>query len=304
MKKIYCFSFIFILYLAKGIAYAQQQPAYLDISIPLEERVESLISLLTLEEKVGQMMYNSPAIPRLDIPAYNWWNEALHGVGRAGVATVFPQAIGLGATFDEDLAKRVATAISDEARAMNNASIDKGYHLQYGGLTFWTPNVNIFRDPRWGRGQETYGEDPFLTSRLGVAFVKGLQGDHPHYLKVAACAKHFAVHSGPERLRHEFNAEASLKDMRETYFPAFKSLVDAKVEAVMCAYNKGNYEGEEVVQLYLTDEKASTRVPLYSLKGFKRVKLLPEASTKVNFTITPEMMRLIDEQGRSRLEPG
>jgi beta-glucosidase len=222
---------------------AQETALYLDSSKPLDARAKDLVSKLTLEEKVLQMMHHSPAIPRLNIPAYNWWNEALHGVGRSGVATIFPQAIGLGASFDEDLALRVSTAVSDEARAMYNASIAKGYHEQYSGLTFWTPNINIFRDPRWGRGQETYGEDPFLTSRLGVAFVKGLQGNNPNYLKTSACAKHFAVHSGPERLRHEFNAVASLKDMRETYLPAFKALViEGNVESVMCAYNRTNGE--------------------------------------------------------------
>ncbi|HTH55000.1 MAG TPA: glycoside hydrolase family 3 N-terminal domain-containing protein [Cyclobacteriaceae bacterium] len=218
---------------------AQTAP-YLDSSKPIDVRVNDLIGRLSLEQKVSQMNYASPAIPSLKIPAYNWWSEALHGVARSGVATVFPQAIALGATFDENLLFRVSTAISDEARAMFNASIEKGYHQHYGGLTFWTPNINIFRDPRWGRGQETYGEDPFLTATMGVAFVKGLQGDDPNYLKVAACAKHFAVHSGPERLRHEFNAQASPKDLRETYLPAFKALVDAKVEAVMCAYNRTN----------------------------------------------------------------
>lgn len=225
-----------------GLCMAQEGPVFRDASKPLETRVQNLISQLTIEEKVHQMMHNSPAIPRLNIPAYNWWNEALHGVGRGGVATVFPQAIGLGATFDEDLAFRVSSAISDEARALYNASVAKGFHKQYGGLTFWTPNINIFRDPRWGRGQETYGEDPYLTSRLGVSFVKGLQGDNPNYLKTAACAKHFAVHSGPEKLRHEFNAVSSPKDLWETYLPAFKALVDADVEAVMCAYNRTNDE--------------------------------------------------------------
>ncbi|AHJ99528.1 glycoside hydrolase family 3 N-terminal domain-containing protein [Hymenobacter swuensis] len=226
-------------------AYAQPAAApvrYLDPSQPLNVRVQDLLGRLTLAEKADQMMYNSQAIGRLDIPAYNWWNEALHGVGRAGAATVFPQAIGLGATFDEDLALRVSTAISDEARAMYNAAVAKGYRQQYSGLTFWTPNINIFRDPRWGRGQETYGEDPTLTGRLGVAFVQGLQGNDPRYLKTAACAKHFAVHSGPEKLRHEFNAVASPQDLQETYLPAFKQLVDAKVEAVMCAYNATNGE--------------------------------------------------------------
>ncbi|MBW3128148.1 glycoside hydrolase family 3 N-terminal domain-containing protein [Hymenobacter profundi] len=225
-------------------AQAQQSATalYLDPKQPLNARVNDLISKLTLEEKADQMMYNSKAIERLNIPAYNWWNEALHGVGRAGAATVFPQAIGLGATFDEDLAKRVSTAISDEARAMYNVAVAKGYRQQYSGLTFWTPNINIFRDPRWGRGQETYGEDPTLTGRLGVAFVQGLQGNDPRYLKTAACAKHFAVHSGPEKLRHEFNAQASPQDLWETYLPAFHQLVNAKVEAVMCAYNATNGE--------------------------------------------------------------
>ena len=223
-------------------ARAQTTPVFRNPAQPLRVRVNDLISKLTLAEKADQMMYNSQAIERLGIPAYNWWNEALHGVGRAGAATVFPQAIGLGATFDDDLAKRVATAISDEARASYNAAIAKGYHQQYSGLTFWTPNINIFRDPRWGRGQETYGEDPTLTGRIGVAFVQGLQGPDPQHLKVAACAKHFAVHSGPEKLRHVFNAEATPQDLQETYLPAFHQLVDAKVEAVMCAYNSTNGE--------------------------------------------------------------
>ena len=216
--------------------------AFRDPSLPIDTRVADLIERMTLEEKVSQMMYDSPAIERLGIPAYNWWNECLHGVARAGRATVFPQAIGMAATFDDELLGRVATAISDEARAMYHAAIAQDYRLRYGGLTFWTPNINIFRDPRWGRGQETYGEDPYLTSVMGSTFVRGLQGDNPAYLKVAACAKHYAVHSGPEELRHEFDAQASLKDMYETYLPAFKALVDAKVEAVMCAYNRTNGE--------------------------------------------------------------
>ncbi len=227
--------------LTYGNAHAQNE-IYLDTSKSIDTRVNDLISKLTLEEKVQQMMYDAPAIPRLNIPAYNWWNEALHGVARSGVATIFPQAIGMAATFDDSLIFHVASTISDEARAMYNASIKRGYHLWYGGLTFWTPNINIFRDPRWGRGQETYGEDPYLTSRLGVAFVKGMQGDDPKYLKVAACAKHFAVHSGPEKLRHEFNAQPSMKDLWETYLPAFHALVNANVEAVMCAYNRTNNE--------------------------------------------------------------
>ncbi len=241
MSKLY---FLILIFLIINVSSAKSQytAAYLDPIVPVETRINDLISKLTLEEKVSQMLYNSPAIPRLNIPEYNWWNECLHGVARSGIATIFPQSIGLGATFDRDLVFRIGTAISDEARAMHNASVAKGYRLQYGGLTFWTPNINIFRDPRWGRGQETYGEDPYLTSVLGVALVKGLQGDHHRYLKTAACAKHFAVHSGPEGLRHEFNALASLKDMYETYLPAFKSLVDAGVESVMCAYNRTNDE--------------------------------------------------------------
>jgi len=239
MKNRYKLILLFLLVLNFTV-HAQQGPVYLDPSQPVKVRVKDMVSKFTLAEKVDQLMYNSPAIPRLDIPAYNWWSEALHGVGRSGVATVFPQAIGLGSTFDPNLALRVSTAISDEARAMFNAAVSRGNYQKYGGLTFWTPNINIFRDPRWGRGQETYGEDPFLTSQMGVAFVKGLQGDNPKYLKVAACAKHFAVHSGPERLRHVFNAVASPKDLWETYLPAFKSLVDNGVEAVMCAYNSTN----------------------------------------------------------------
>jgi len=223
------------------MANAQQEP-YLNQSLPVEVRVNNLVSKLTLEEKVYQMMNGSPAIPRLHIPEYNWWNEALHGVARSGVATIFPQAIGMAATFDDSLIFKVASSISDEARAMYNASVKKGYRSQYGGLTFWTPNINIFRDPRWGRGQETYGEDPFLTATLGVKFVNGLQGNNSKYLKVAACAKHFAVHSGPEKLRHTFNAQPSQKDLWETYLPAFHALVNAKVEAVMCAYNRTDGE--------------------------------------------------------------
>ncbi|GHU24511.1 glycosyl hydrolase [Spirochaetia bacterium] len=204
-----------------------------------EVRIKKLISQMTLEEKVSQLSYTSPAIPRLNIPEYNWWNECLHGVARAGVATVFPQAIALGAIFDEEFTQRVADAISDEARAKYHEAVKQGNRGQYWGLTFWTPNVNIFRDPRWGRGQETYGEDPYLTSRIGCAFVRGLQGPDREHLKVAACAKHFAVHSGPERFRHEFNAQVSPKDLNETYLPAFKALVtEAGVEAVMGAYNR------------------------------------------------------------------
>lgn len=213
-----------------------------DTNRPTDERVNDLISHLTLEEKVTQLLHTSKAVPRLGIPEYDWWNECLHGVGRAGCATVFPQAIGLAATFDKDLLFNIATAISDEARAKYNAAQKIENRNRYRGLTFWSPNINIFRDPRWGRGQETYGEDPYLTSVLGTAFVKGLQGDNPGYLKVAACAKHFAVHSGPEKMRHHFNARVSKKDLYETYLPAFKALVEAGVEIIMGAYNRTNDE--------------------------------------------------------------
>ena len=206
------------------------------------KKAEALVAQMTLEEKASQLKYDAPAIKRLGIPAYNWWNEGLHGVARAGQATVFPQAIGLGATFDTDLIGEIADTIATEARAKYNAVSKKGDRDIYKGLTLWSPNVNIFRDPRWGRGHETYGEDPYLTSRLGVAFVKGLQGNGKT-MKAAACAKHFAVHSGPEAVRHEFNAVASKKDMTETYLPAFKALVEeAGVEAVMGAYNRTNGE--------------------------------------------------------------
>ncbi len=214
---------------------------WLDTGRSFEARAADLVSRMTLEEKVGQMQNAAPAIPRLDIPAYDWWNEALHGVARAGEATVFPQAIGLAATFDVDLMHEVATVISDEARAKHNEFLRQDRHARYQGLTFWSPNINIFRDPRWGRGQETYGEDPFLTARMGVAFVRGLQGEHRRYTKVDATAKHFAVHSGPESSRHEFDARPTERDLHETYLPAFEALVkEAGVNAVMGAYNRVN----------------------------------------------------------------
>ena len=216
------------------------QPAYLDTNLPIPERVEDLISRLTLDEKVAMMNHPTQGVPRLGIPGYNFWSEALHGVARNGRATVFPQAIGLAATWDKDLIRQTATAISDEGRAKYHEALRRnGYTDQYQGLTFWSPNVNIFRDPRWGRGQETWGEDPFFTGEMASEFVKGLQGDHPKYLKAAACAKHYAVHSGPEKDRHSFNAIVSKHDLYDTYLPAFKKLVTgAKVEAVMGAYNR------------------------------------------------------------------
>jgi beta-glucosidase len=216
------------------------QPAYLDTNLPFSKRVQDLLSRLTLDEKVAMMNHTAQGVPRLGIPSYNFWNEALHGVARNGRATVFPQTIGMAATWDKDLIHQIATAISDEARAKYHEALRcNGCTEQYQGLTFWSPNVNIFRDPRWGRGQETWGEDPFFTGEMASEFVKGLQGDHPKYLKAAACAKHYAVHSGPEKDRHTFNAIVTKRDLYETYLPAFKKLVmEAKVEAVMGAYNR------------------------------------------------------------------
>ena len=206
------------------------------------QNAHELVSRMTLEEKASQLKYDSPAIERLGVPAYNWWNEALHGVARAGTATVFPQAIGMAAMFDEEMQEKIAEVISEEARAKYNGQSSHNDRDIYKGLTVWSPNINIFRDPRWGRGHETYGEDPYLTGRLGVRFIKGLQGNGK-YLKVAACSKHFAVHSGPEALRHEFNAVASPKDLAETYLPAFEITVrEAEVESVMGAYNRVNGE--------------------------------------------------------------
>ncbi len=206
------------------------------------EAAKKLVAQMTLEEKASQLRFDAPGIPRLGIPAYNWWNEALHGVARAGVATSFPQAVGMAAAFDEELLEEVGAAVAMEGRAKYNASAAHGDRDIYKGLTFWSPNVNIFRDPRWGRGHETYGEDPYLTARLGVAYVKGLQGDAEH-LKTAACAKHFAVHSGPEGVRHEFDARVGAKDLYETYLPAFEACVkEGEVEAVMGAYNRTNGE--------------------------------------------------------------
>lgn len=213
---------------------------YLDTTLSFAERAKDLVGRLTLEEKVGLMNHPAHGIPRLNIPAYNYWSEALHGVARNGRSTVFPQAIAMAATWDKELIRKVATAISDEGRAKYHAALRRnGYTDLYQGLTFWSPNVNIFRDPRWGRGQETWGEDPFFTGEMASAFVKGLQGDHPKYLKAAACAKHYAVHSGPEKDRHTFNAIVTKRELYDTYLPAFKKLVmEAKVESVMGAYNR------------------------------------------------------------------
>jgi len=213
-------------------------------TLELDQRLDDLISNMTLAEKVSQMLHESPAIERLGIPAYNWWNECLHGVARAGVATVFPQATGLAAMWHTNFLHEIAQVIAEEARAKHHEALRNDEHNIYQGLTFWSPNVNIFRDPRWGRGQETYGEDPYLTAQLGVAFVRGLQeGDAPRYLKTAACAKHYAVHSGPEADRHHFNAEVTARELWDTYLPAFEALVrEAQVEIAMGAYNRTNGE--------------------------------------------------------------
>ncbi|WP_051881988.1 glycoside hydrolase family 3 C-terminal domain-containing protein [Parvularcula oceani] len=222
----------------EGAEAASERPAYLDTSLSPEERARDLVSRMTLEEKAAQMYDKAPAIERLGVPEYNWWNEALHGVARAGHATVFPQAIGMAATFDEDLMLDIASTISDEGRAKYHHYIGEDVRAMYGGLTFWSPNINIFRDPRWGRGQETYGEDPFLTGRMAVNFVNGLQGDDDEHLKTVATVKHYAVHSGPEPSRHRDDYSASDADLHETYLPAFKMAFDeTEVESVMCAYN-------------------------------------------------------------------
>lgn len=228
---------------AAAAAQTNDRGLFRDPSKPLEARVDDLVSRMTLAEKISQMQNNAPAIARLGIPEYDWWNEALHGVARAGIATVFPQAIGLAATFDEPLILRTGDVISTEARAKYHESQRRMDFSRYKGLTFWSPNINIFRDPRWGRGQETWGEDPFLAGYLGGAFVRGLQGSDPKYLKTVSTVKHFAVHSGPEPERHGFNAIVSERDLRETYLPAFRStLLDSKAVGVMCAYNAVNGE--------------------------------------------------------------
>src|SRR5271170_7151112 len=224
-------------------ARAQKQPAvpatpWTNTALPLDQRVDSLISRMTFEEKVSQMRDHSPAIPRLGVPKYDWWNEGLHGVAFAGYATNFPQVIGMSATWDTALVHKMAQTISTEARAKYNQAMRDNDHEMFFGLTFWAPNINIFRDPRWGRGQETYGEDPFLTGRMGVAFVSGMQGDDPKYLKVVSTPKHYAVHSGPEPSRHRFNVDVSPHDLEDTYLPAFRATVtEAHAQSVMCAYN-------------------------------------------------------------------
>src|SRR5246500_3551803 len=219
---------------------AQSLP-YMNPALPVAERAKDLIGQMTLEEKVAQMRDHAPAIPRLGVPKYDWWNEGLHGVAFAGYATNFPQVIGMAATWDTSLVHRMGVTVSTEARAKYNQAMREDHHEMFFGLTFWAPNINIFRDPRWGRGQETYGEDPFLTSRMGVAFVTGIQGDDPTYLRAVSTPKHFAVHSGPEPLRHGFDATVTERELRETYLPAFEACVkEGKASSIMSAYSGFN----------------------------------------------------------------
>jgi beta-glucosidase len=247
---------LLIAFLLLGAAQPQDVPGYKNTNLAFEERARDLERRMTLEEKISQLGHTADAIGRLEIPEYNWWNEGLHGVARAGVATVFPQTIGMAATFDDALLGRDAEAISTEFRAKYNASRGQdGSSAWYKGLTVWSPNINIFRDPRWGRGQETYGEDPYLTSRMGVAFVKGLQGDDPRYLKTVATPKHFAVHSGPESTRHEVDVKISRHDLEGTYLPAFRATVmEAGAQSVMCAYNSVNGQPACANQFLLGDQ--------------------------------------------------
>jgi beta-glucosidase len=276
-----------LLLLFAGYSSKAQQPVlpFRQASLSQQARVSDLLSRLTPEEKISLLGFRSQAVDRLGIPAYNWWNEALHGVARAGKATVFPQAIAMAASFNDELMLQVADAISTEARAKYNLAVQQDRRLQYMGLSFWSPNINIFRDPRWGRGQETYGEDPFLTATMGTAFVRGMQGNDKDHLKTAACAKHFAVHSGPEATRHSFNALVDEKDLRETYLYAFKRLVDAGVVSVMCAYNRVNGEpcctGNTLLQQILRKEwgfKGQTVTDCWALEDiWSRHKTLPNS---------------------------
>ncbi|MBI5021531.1 MAG: glycoside hydrolase family 3 C-terminal domain-containing protein [Ignavibacteriales bacterium] len=264
MTRHFLLSYLLMTFLSVSTSHTQEKIEnvllpFQNPDLSIEDRVNDLVSRMTLDEKIKQLLYNAPAIDRLDIPEYNWWNEGLHGVARAGRATVFPQSIGLSATWDTELMHRVATVIADEARAKHHDAVRNGRRGIYEGLTFWAPNINIFRDPRWGRGMETYGEDPYLTGRLAVEFIKGMQGDDPHYFKTIATPKHFAVHSGPEPERHVFNAVVDERDLRETYLPHFRdAVVDGNAQSVMCAYNR--FRGtpccgsNELLQKILHDE--------------------------------------------------
>ena len=234
-------AFFALLLVIPSTAQTNAKPLYLDPSQPFDARVDDLIKRMTLEQKAQQLVNQARAIPDLQVPAYDWWSEALHGVANAGTATVFPEPVGLAATFDDPLIHEMAVVIGTEARAKHNQAVRAGRRDIMEGLDFWSPNINIFRDPRWGRGQETYGEDPFLTGRMGVAFVSGLQGDDPKYFRVISTPKHYAVHSGPEPTRHTIDIQVSKHDMEDTYLPAFRATVtEAKAESIMCAYNRVN----------------------------------------------------------------
>jgi len=276
-------------YAAIGAPAAAQTPAYQNESLAFEARAADLVSRMTLEEKANQMKDVAPAIERLGVPAYNWWNEALHGVARSGLATVFPQAIGFAATWDDSLVFRMATVISDEARAKHHEYVRNDQRQRYQGLTIWSPNINLFRDPRWGRGQETYGEDPFLTGRLAVQFIRGLQGDDPKYFKTIATVKHFAVHSGPEPERHTFDAVVSERDLRETYLPHFETAIkEGKPYSLMCAYNRIDHEAACGSDLLSGILKREWKFPGYVVsdcgaiddmfQGHKVVPTAPEAA--------------------------
>src|SRR5882724_4163 len=250
---------VVVLLFASSLLAQNAQPSkkaiYLDPSQPIDARVDDLISQMTLEEKASQLVNQARSIPRLQVPQYDWWSEALHGVANAGTATVFPEPIGLAATFDSPLIHEMAIVIGTEARAKHNQAVRAGRRDIMEGLDFWSPNINIFRDPRWGRGQETYGEDPFLTGRMGVAFVTGLQGDDPMYFQTIATPKHFAVHSGPETTRHTVDVQVSKHDVEDTYLPAFRAAItEGKAGSVMCAYNRVNAEPACANALLLEDE--------------------------------------------------
>lgn len=342
MRKIFIL-FSIVLVLSSCAQYIKKYP-FRNISLSTEKRVGDLLSRLTVEEKVALMMNQNPAIERLSIPAYDWWNEALHGVARAGRATVFPQAIAMAATFDDKAVYETFDIISDEARAKyHNYQNNKEYE-RYKGLTSWTPNINIFRDPRWGRGMETYGEDPYLASRMGVAVVKGLQGDDPKYFKTLACAKHFAVHSGPEWSRHSLNVSVSSRDLLETYLPSFEDYsmkdrtyrymtseplypfgyglsyskftysdvslsnsemdINSSVSLDLSVANDSKYDGDEVIQVYVKRVE-DKEGPIKTLKAFKRVPVKTMSKNKVLIKLENKVFMTYDESTQSmKVLPG
>ena len=313
MKNVICSMCLLI---GVSMAGAQEKYPFQDSNLPIEKRVDDLVSRLTLSEKVQMMKHKSPAIERLGVPAYNWWNEALHGVARTSEkVTVFPQAIGLAATFDDEALEKSAEMISSEGRALFNEDLRAGKTGgPYRGLTYWTPNVNIFRDPRWGRGQETYGEDPYLTSKMGAAMVRGLEGSDPVYLKAVACAKHYAVHSGPEfnsmsnrtyryfkgQVRYPFGYGLSYTTFQ--YKPCqtdtAKVTTGKTISFSAQVTNTGDRDGEEVVQLYISHAGNNVEPkPICALKGFKRIFLKKGETKEVTFSLTPEELALVNTEG-------